>query len=464
MTFTEAALAVLEREGRPMHSREIAEKAVELGILSHVGKTPVQTMSARLSTAVAKGREEALFIRIRPGVFALSTWEGKSPGPPSTVPQEKKAAVENPQETSEPAHPSKKKRRRRKKRVEDTENNVDKEPSVPRTSSEPPKPSFNPVEDGGRPAPQDRGRSAPQDRGRSATQDGGRSAPQNGGRSATQDGGRPSTQARQVPTKGNEGSSLAAESLAKTEDLVDRIEIILRSHTRPVSPAMLAEQFGRRGDNATTLVEALLVADGLDRESKGLRPRFVEHRNGFALAEREVSDDIISCERHVAEAKKRLVRIAERQILRKLRALPMKAFVQVMALHLQRSGFEAMVPVDRGQKDEFHLSVQDRRHRGRFRTAVVLRRDSSTESLSDRAVMDLRGALHHYNATSGMIVTTGIVGEKARVEAFVPNLPPVALLDGEMLAREMVRLGIGIRDRIVTLPSFDDVFFTSLES
>ena len=48
MTFTEAALVVMEREGRPMHSREIAEKAVEQGILSHVGKTPVQTMSGRL--------------------------------------------------------------------------------------------------------------------------------------------------------------------------------------------------------------------------------------------------------------------------------------------------------------------------------------------------------------------------------------------------------------------------------
>ena len=67
MTFTEAALEILKAEGRPMRSREIAERAVDKGLLSHVGKTPVQTMSTRLSAAVAKGKGP--FVRERPGVF-----------------------------------------------------------------------------------------------------------------------------------------------------------------------------------------------------------------------------------------------------------------------------------------------------------------------------------------------------------------------------------------------------------
>jgi hypothetical protein len=127
MTFTEAALAVLQQEGRPMHSREIAEKAVERGLLSHVGKTPVQTMSARLSAAVSKGNEKGAFARVRPGVFALSAWSGKSPGKPAAGPPTVKEAAKTDSappapaaSTSAPgeaAQPRKKKRRRRKKRA-----------------------------------------------------------------------------------------------------------------------------------------------------------------------------------------------------------------------------------------------------------------------------------------------------------------------------------------------------------
>ncbi|HUT79173.1 MAG TPA: winged helix-turn-helix domain-containing protein, partial [Polyangia bacterium] len=96
MTFIEAALKVLEHEGRPLHSREIAERAVEWGLLSHVGKTPVQTMSGCLSAAVAKGEGKTPFARVTPGVFGLAAWDGHPPGrraggPPR--PAAKKAAA-----------------------------------------------------------------------------------------------------------------------------------------------------------------------------------------------------------------------------------------------------------------------------------------------------------------------------------------------------------------------------------
>jgi restriction endonuclease Mrr len=202
----------------------------------------------------------------------------------------------------------------------------------------------------------------------------------------------------------------------------------------------------------------------MDRELKGLRPKFIRHKGGFALAEREVSGEIISLEGQISDARDRLVRIVERQMLRKLRTLPMKAFVSIMVVYLQRTGFGAMKPIRRGGKGEFHMSVQDRRHEGRFRTAVVIRRDQADNHLSDEAVIDLRGALHRYNSTSGIIATTGTVSEKAKVEATVPNLAPVALLSGEMLARDMVQFGVGVRDRTVKFPSFDKAFFSLLES
>ncbi len=468
MTFTEAALAVLEREGRPMHSREIAEKAVELGILSHVGKTPVQTMSARLSTAVAKGREKGPFARIRPGVFALIKWEGKAPGPskeaeekPKEVekkreprpsqpkqqqqPQQPSQPKPQPQESAEALQQKKKKRRRRKKRPEEVGADLEQKP---KTSAAVPPPATQTVASAKAPGAASKGPRGQKSERISAERASSSSA----------------EKIKTGPTAVVRSVSQAPPKVNRTRDIVDQIEDILRTQTRPLSAAALAEQTGRASGDGIMLVEALIVADGLDRESRGLRPRFVEHRSGFALAAREVSDEILALERQVVEAKERLVRIAERQILRRLRSLPKKMFVQIMTVHLQRSGFEALVSVERNRREEFHLSVQDRRRSGRFRTAVVLSRDPADYLLPDRAVVDLRGALHHYDATSGMIITTGAVGEQARAEAFVPNLPPVALVDGEMLSRDMVRLGIGVRNRSVALPAFDEAFFASLES
>jgi restriction endonuclease Mrr len=245
---------------------------------------------------------------------------------------------------------------------------------------------------------------------------------------------------------------------------VEQFESILRSQTRPIPTEQLCDQAGIGFESGAMLAEALLLSDGLERESKGLRPKFIRHKGGFALAEREVSGEIISLEGQISDARDRLVRIVERQIQRKLRTLSMKAFVMTMVVYLQRTGFGAMKPVQRGGKGEFHMSVQDRRHDGRFRTAVVLRRDPAEAHLSDQTVIDLRGALHRYDSTSGIIATTGTVSDKAKVEAMVPNLAPVALLSGEMLARDMVQFGVGVRDRTVRFPSFDKGFFSLLES
>jgi hypothetical protein len=51
-SYFEAALAVLEAEGRPMTVREIVKEALARGLLRPRGRTPEATMSARLYTYV----------------------------------------------------------------------------------------------------------------------------------------------------------------------------------------------------------------------------------------------------------------------------------------------------------------------------------------------------------------------------------------------------------------------------
>lgn len=48
ISFLQAAIMVLERNGRPMTTGEITREALHLGLLRTTGKTPVKTMDAAL--------------------------------------------------------------------------------------------------------------------------------------------------------------------------------------------------------------------------------------------------------------------------------------------------------------------------------------------------------------------------------------------------------------------------------
>ena len=71
MTFYEAAVEVLREAGHPLHYKKITENAIRRSLLSHVGKTPEETMHARLQQEVKKPNGLALIEQARPGVFAL---------------------------------------------------------------------------------------------------------------------------------------------------------------------------------------------------------------------------------------------------------------------------------------------------------------------------------------------------------------------------------------------------------
>jgi hypothetical protein len=74
MTFTEAAVEVLRRAGKPLHYKEIADVAVRESLLSHVGQDPEVTMGQRLA-AMAKRDDDRKVIAVAPeGTFALVEW------------------------------------------------------------------------------------------------------------------------------------------------------------------------------------------------------------------------------------------------------------------------------------------------------------------------------------------------------------------------------------------------------
>jgi hypothetical protein len=74
MTFTEAAVDVLRREGKPLHFRKIAEIAIRENLLDHVGKIPEETMADQLAAHCRLPRHERAIIVVQHGTFALEEW------------------------------------------------------------------------------------------------------------------------------------------------------------------------------------------------------------------------------------------------------------------------------------------------------------------------------------------------------------------------------------------------------
>ena len=70
MTFLEAALEVLKREGKPLHYKDLTERAMGKKLLTFVGRTPEVTMQTQLTAAVKKAPGSP-FVRVKPGVFGL---------------------------------------------------------------------------------------------------------------------------------------------------------------------------------------------------------------------------------------------------------------------------------------------------------------------------------------------------------------------------------------------------------
>ncbi len=76
-TFTDAAERVLEQFKKPMHYRDITDKALELGLIKTQGRTPEATLHARIGTEIERMTKQGKiprFKRSRKGLVWLSRW------------------------------------------------------------------------------------------------------------------------------------------------------------------------------------------------------------------------------------------------------------------------------------------------------------------------------------------------------------------------------------------------------
>lgn len=112
MTFLEAAIEILRTADEPLHFAEVAKRAVDSNLLSHVGRDPEAAMRSCLNSASRIGRDgdEPLIIRDKPGCYALRP--GAVLPPPAAV-EAPAAAPQNTQDSEDMDGRSKVRSRRR---------------------------------------------------------------------------------------------------------------------------------------------------------------------------------------------------------------------------------------------------------------------------------------------------------------------------------------------------------------
>ncbi len=72
--FLEVAYKVLEEVGKPLSYKEITNIGMKKGWLTSKGKTPNESMRARLSENISRKKEKSLFMRTESGIFGLRIW------------------------------------------------------------------------------------------------------------------------------------------------------------------------------------------------------------------------------------------------------------------------------------------------------------------------------------------------------------------------------------------------------
>ena len=413
MTFTEAAVEVLRREGKALHFKDIAGIAVRDNLLSHVGQDPEVTMGQRLS-AMAKREEDRKIVAVAPeGTFALTEWNVPpeaivEPVAPPLLPPEASEPPYRPREREPRAIHAQARRRLQELQAEHEPDSVLAQEQVQEK----------------------------EERGRKRGQ-------------------------RRFPPP----AEVVFEWLAQKQGgakLAEMAEALFEK-------GMVSEALVRDPPSMT----AALLEDNRRRTEAGRKPAFIVDGERVTLVEfpppPALGETATALEGRppqsglgrppsgaqlLAETRRAVVRALRRRTAE----LDTAGFEHLCAALLEKMGMRDVRVAKRGKEGPLYLARQ-RRGVADLRVAVRLVRGAREISRAD--VQELRKDLAHYSAQMGLVVAPGEAGRDARAEAAAAGQPPVALYAGDALAEEMVVTRVGVSVTVVELADVDEAFFAA---
>jgi HB1, ASXL, restriction endonuclease HTH domain/Restriction endonuclease len=522
MTFLEAALEILKRERKPLHYKELTEKAMERKLLTFVGRTPEVTMQTQLTSAVKKA-PGAPFVRVKPGIFGLLRYpEAAAPEPVVEVAPAVVAAGEKPGEKpGEGGEAARGRRRRRGGRGRRRDRHGDDEP---RAESAPEAAKGTPADH----------QEADHPVGPGADEQDGAEEPNIGSLSAearaaalaetgvlegdieedeldANAGGDESAEGKPEPSDDDSAPDLApvdADAAAETSDAapapmpeaettpvpasatsgaqpsngssegggqggrkvmspVDAAIEILKGQSpgRGVHVRQIADSAVRRRlvhgepNEAWRVMRAALASESKERLRAGLRPRIKSAGSGlFALSRRSPDADLEKAEYVFGEARRALRERTLAALEQRLGELTAPSFEAVARVLLQREGFG---PATFVKRVEGTIYVEALRGRGFRPSRCLIALRPGVTSAGRRALGELRAGIRARNQDEGLLLLAGRLADDGISEWKQPG-QPIEVVDGPAMAETCVRHGIGVISAAVAVDLIDADFFAEL--
>jgi hypothetical protein len=517
MTFLEAALEILKRERKPLHYKELTEKAMERKLLTFVGRTPEVTMQTQLTSAVKKA-PGAPFVRVKPGLFGLLRYPEAAPEPVVVAETPAEVSEAKPAETAEAR--SRRRRRggrgRRRDRhgdepraegAQDIAKGVDaerqdaegavspnadeqdsaEEPNIGSLSAEARAAAL--AETGvleGDIEEEDSDLDASvageaEGNGR-AKHSGDDVAPdlQSGAGAASSESAdsTPAPIPVSEPTPGPiSASSGALPSSAASEgggqggrkvmSPVDAAIEILKGQSpgRGVHVRQIADSAVRRRlihgepNEAWRVMRAALASEAKERLRAGLRPRIKSAGSGlFALSRRSPDADLEKAEYVFGEARRALRERTLAALEQRLGELAPSSFEAIARVLLQREGFG---PATFVKRVEGTIYVEALRGRGFRPSKCLVALRPGVTAAGRRALGELRAGIRARNQDEGLLLLAGRLADDAISEWKQPG-QPIEVVDGPAMAETCVRHGIGVVSAAVAVDLIDADFFAEL--
>lgn len=445
MTFLEAAIEVLRREGRPLHYDRITELAIKLKLLSHVGKDPETTMAARLASQVKLARPDSPLVRIKPGVFALSEWKGSPPGPRRPAPSPK-----------EPQPP-----REELALVEEAGGAAPAEKAPRGAEAEAAVAPREAGEAGSR-----RSRNAREADTRSKRVSRVRAERATAARTARSTAEEKRTEVRRSERSRREDRSRSPEATKASPEAPRSLPMLLEEALRASPGARtapeLAQALSARGvpSSPDALVAALAV-DNVRRRSLGFSPLFSQNAQGaYALAEKEGPSRLRALEADLYRVAREHLDEIVREVGSSLASLGEGALLQLATLALEQAGWGEVYLLKRSSEGNFILLAESTRSLARQKSLVFIRR--AGPAVSGKEVAQLRENFSQYDAQSGIIFALTGLSDAARVEAEQKAALPVFLFDERVFAKLLVEAGVGVSISSLPVYQLDRAFFAAL--
>ncbi|QQR88961.1 MAG: restriction endonuclease [Myxococcales bacterium] len=459
MTFTEAAIVVLRQVGRPLHYKKITELAIDKHLLSHVGKSPEVTMSARLAMIAKKLEGDQSIVKVKPGVFGLKEFSEEVLAAADSDGDDDIRAedIEIPEEVLNSVSVS--------QGEEDEDENHEEASSGAGL--------FPEEDDDDEPIlaglDESKGSSDRSSKRRKRRRNRG---PEGANESRSDEQRRPQ-QPHQARSQRSEPSfKLAGNWDREPEDdeltakgLADAVLAVLDAEERGMRDLeWVADRLVRKGrlqGQARALVPtvaAALRADNAGRRAEGKRARFRLAGERLWLTDWLISAEAVRVEENIRRLAREQRQEIHKLFLKQVAALPVAGFAELVASWLNAEGVHAVRAVRRpgSSARELHFAGVQRIGRNETHLAIVVRRDGS--DIDKGLVEQTRGGLHHYgNASAAWFVTLGRVSQDARAESNIAGTAPCLMFDGYDWtdALEAVSIGLEKSSVILSLPQFD---------